>query len=102
MYTTALIVQVGERRICFYYTGRQHAGENLDALLAQREPQREQTAGDVGCVDQQQHGRRASSSAVTHAHRNDTEIDDLFVALLKERCRRDGVDRGYLTISVHT
>jgi hypothetical protein len=30
--TTALVVQVGERRICLYYTGRQHAGENLDAL----------------------------------------------------------------------
>lgn len=38
-YTTALIVQVGERRICLYYTGRQHAGENLEALLAQRELQ---------------------------------------------------------------
>jgi transposase len=41
MYTTALSVQVGERRICLYYTGRQHAGENLEALLVKREPQRE-------------------------------------------------------------
>jgi transposase len=40
MYTTALIVQVGERRICLYYTGRRHAGENLEALLGKREPQR--------------------------------------------------------------
>jgi transposase len=40
MYTTALVVQVGERRICLYYTGRQPAGENLAALLAPREPQR--------------------------------------------------------------
>ncbi len=40
MPTTALIVQVGERRICLSYTGRQHAGENLEALLAKREPQR--------------------------------------------------------------
>jgi hypothetical protein len=40
MQTTALIVQVGEQRICLYYTGRQHAGENLEALLAQREAQR--------------------------------------------------------------
>jgi transposase len=37
MQTTALIVQVGERRICLYYTGRRHAGENLEALLTQRE-----------------------------------------------------------------
>jgi len=41
MQTTALIVQVGERRICLYYTGRQHAGEKLAALLAKREPQRD-------------------------------------------------------------
>jgi hypothetical protein len=40
MQTTALIVQVGERRICLYYTGRRHAGENLEALLAKREPGR--------------------------------------------------------------
>jgi transposase len=37
--TTALIVQVGERRICLYYTGRRHAGENLAALLTNREPE---------------------------------------------------------------
>jgi transposase len=38
--TTALIVQVGERRIGLYYTGRRQAGENLEGLLAQREPGR--------------------------------------------------------------
>jgi hypothetical protein len=41
MHTTALIVEVGGRRICLYYTGRRHAGENLDARLTQREPGRE-------------------------------------------------------------
>src|SRR6185369_2806538 len=40
MQTTALIVQVGARRICLYYTGRRHAGENLDALFRKREPGR--------------------------------------------------------------
>jgi transposase len=38
--TTALIVQVGERRMCLYYTGRRHAGENLEQLLSRREPGR--------------------------------------------------------------
>jgi len=37
MYTTALVVTVGERTICLYYSGRCHAGENLKALLAQRQ-----------------------------------------------------------------
>jgi transposase len=40
MQTTALIVQGGDRRICLYYTGRRHAGENLAALLTKREPGR--------------------------------------------------------------
>jgi transposase len=40
MQTTALIVQVGDRRICLYYTGRYHAGENLETLLTKREPGR--------------------------------------------------------------
>jgi hypothetical protein len=37
MFTTALVVRVGERLICLYYSGRDHAGENLAALLTQRE-----------------------------------------------------------------
>lgn len=41
MQTTALIVQVGSRRICLYYTGRRHAGENLETLLTKREPGRD-------------------------------------------------------------
>jgi hypothetical protein len=36
MFTTALVVQVGEPTICLYYSGRAHAGENLAALLEQR------------------------------------------------------------------
>ena len=38
MYTTGLVIDYGERRICLYLSGRQHAGENLDALLQQRDP----------------------------------------------------------------
>jgi hypothetical protein len=41
MYTTGLIVQAGEQRICLYYAGRQHAGENLAALLSKREAERD-------------------------------------------------------------
>lgn len=37
MYTTVLMVKVGERMICLYYSGRAHAGENLRTLLTQRQ-----------------------------------------------------------------
>jgi transposase len=36
MFTTALVVRVGERLIALYYSGRSHAGENLAALLDKR------------------------------------------------------------------
>jgi len=41
MYTTALVVKVGERTVCLYYSGRDHAGENLKALLARRQAERD-------------------------------------------------------------
>jgi transposase len=41
MFTTALVVKVGERTICLYYSGRRHAGENLEALLKQRQADQE-------------------------------------------------------------
>src|SRR5215471_13191827 len=37
MYTTGLVVQQGEHTICLYMAGRAHAGENLEALLTQRD-----------------------------------------------------------------
>jgi transposase len=37
MFTTALVVKWGERTICLYDSGRSHAGENLQALLEQRQ-----------------------------------------------------------------
>lgn len=36
MYTTALVVRVGEQTIGLSYAGRAHAGENRKALLAKR------------------------------------------------------------------
>jgi transposase len=41
MYTTALVVKVGEQTICLYYSGRAHAGENLKALLRGRQAERD-------------------------------------------------------------
>jgi len=35
--TGILMVKVGERMICLYYSGRAHAGENLRTLLTQRQ-----------------------------------------------------------------
>jgi transposase len=82
MQTTALIVQVGERRICLYYTGRRHAGENLARLLTQREPGRDKplvmsdalssnNAGEAGLI---------RCHCLAHGRRKFTELAEDFPA----------------------
>jgi hypothetical protein len=82
MYTTALIVQVGERRICLYYTGRQHAGENLDALLAQREPQREKplVMSDALTSNNAAEAHVIRCHCLAHGRRKFSELDEVFPA----------------------
>lgn len=36
IFTTGILAQVGEHRIALFFTGRQHAGENLEKVLEQR------------------------------------------------------------------
>jgi transposase len=82
MYTTALIVQVGERRICLYYTGRQHAGENLDALLAKREPQREKplVMSDALSSNNTEETHLIRCHCLAHGRRKFSELDEVFPA----------------------
>src|SRR4029450_11713163 len=48
MYTTGLVVQQDEHTICLYFSGRAHAGENLEALLTRREAGRDKPRGVAG------------------------------------------------------
>jgi hypothetical protein len=82
MYTTALIVQVGERRVCLYYTGRQHAGENLAALLAQREPQREKplVMSDALSSNNAEETHLIRCHCLAHGQRKFSELDEVFPA----------------------
>jgi transposase len=82
MQTTALIVQVGERRICLYYTGRRHAGENLDALLTKREPGREKPLVMSDAL-RSNHAEEASlirCHCLAHGRRKFTELEEDFPA----------------------
>lgn len=38
IFTTGVVAQAGPYHIALFFTGRQHAGENLDQLLRQRQP----------------------------------------------------------------
>ena len=41
IFTTGIISTSGDRKIAIFHTGRRHAGENLEALLEKRAPDRE-------------------------------------------------------------
>ena len=82
MSTTALIAQVGARRICLYYTGRQHAGENLDALLAQRAPQGEKplVMSDALASNSTAEERLIRCHCLAHGRRKFSELEEVFPA----------------------
>ncbi len=80
MQTTALIVQVGERRICLYYTGRRHAGENLEVLLRKREPGREKplVMSDALGSNQAEEAGLIRCHCLAHGRRKFRELVDDF------------------------
>ena len=82
MQTTALLVQAGERRICLYYTGRLHAGENLAALLTKREPGRDKplVRSDALSHNQAEEAPRIRCQCLAHARRQFSELADDFPA----------------------
>jgi hypothetical protein len=80
MQTTALIVQVGARRICLYYTGRRHAGENLEGLLTQREPGRDKplVMSDALPSNNAEETHLIRCHCLAHGRRKFSELDEDF------------------------
>lgn len=80
MQTTALIVEVGERRICLYYTGRRHAGENLAVLLTQREPQRSKplVMSDALSSNKAEEAGLIRCHCLAHGRRKFSELEEDF------------------------
>jgi len=82
MSTTALIAQVGAQRICLYYTGRQHAGENLDMLLRQRAPQWEKplVMSDALASNSADEEQLIRCHCLAHGRRKFSELEEVFPA----------------------
>jgi len=82
MQTTALIVQVGTRRICLYYTGRRHAGENWAALLLKREPGRGKplVMSDALSRNKAEENTLIRCHCLAHGRRKFSELDETFPA----------------------
>lgn len=88
MFTTGLVVQVGAHTICLYYSGRDHAGENLQSLLLQRQAgldkplvmsdalSRNEVASGVGSTSDENGLIRCHCLA--HGRRQFSDLEDIF------------------------
>lgn len=81
IYTTALRCE-GVHRVCLFFTGRQHAGENLDDLMAWRPatlPRMLRMADALAANTLKRHGDRVVDlNCLTHARRQFVEIQAFF------------------------
>jgi hypothetical protein len=81
MYTTVLRFE-GERSICLYFTGRQHAGENLDDLLARRDaalpPIHWMSDGLAANTPKAHQDQALDLSCLVHGRRQFVDIDEFF------------------------
>jgi hypothetical protein len=81
MYTTVLRFE-GEHTICLYVTGRCHAGENLDTILAHRDPNLApiQWMSDALAANTPKHhrDRALDLNCLVHGRRQFTDIDAFF------------------------
>ena len=80
MFTTALVVQVGERTICLYYSGRAHAGDNLKALLEQRQAGLDKplVMSDALSRNEADEDRLIRCHCLAHGRRQFSDLQDVF------------------------
>jgi transposase len=80
MYTTALVVKVGDHTIYLYYSGRAHAGENLEALLTKREATHEKplVMSDALHSNDADETMLIRCHCLAHGRRKFSELEDVF------------------------
>jgi transposase len=80
MYTTALVVKVGERTICLYYSGRSHAGENLAALLKKRQDGRDRplVMSDALSSNEADEANLSRCHCLAHGRRKFSDLEEVF------------------------
>jgi hypothetical protein len=80
MYTTALVVNIGEHRIFLYYSGRSHAGENLKALLTKRATDQGKplVMSDALSSNEADETTLIRCHCLAHGRRKFSELEDVF------------------------
>lgn len=85
IFTTGILAQVGELRIALFFTGRKHAGENLQSVLEQRQeglPTPIQMSDGLAS-NQLNTGQTHQANCNAHSRRKYAELVDAF----PEECR---------------
>ena len=80
MYTTALVVKVGKRTICWYSSGRSHAGEHLASLFTQRQAGRHRplVMSDALSRNEADEAHRMRYHCLAHGRRQCSELAEGF------------------------
>ena len=80
MSTTALVVKVGEQRICLYDSGRAHAGDNRKALLSQRQAERAKplVMSEALSHNEADETRLSRCHCLAHGRRQCSDLEDVF------------------------
>jgi transposase len=85
IFTTGILAQVGELRIALFFTGRKHAGENLQSVLDQRQeglPKPIQMCDGLSC-NKLKAGQTLQANCNTHSRRKYADVVEAF----PEECR---------------
>jgi rRNA maturation protein Nop10 len=83
MFTTGLVVQVEQRVICLYRSGRAHAGDNLTDLLARREADQDKpiVMSDALAANQRDDDDTLiRCHCLAHGRRQFTDLEEVFPA----------------------
>jgi transposase len=80
MYTTALVAKQGAQTISLYFAGRAHAGENLAALLTQREEDRGKPVvmSDALSANTADEAALIRCHCLAHGQRKFRELEEVF------------------------
>ncbi len=80
--TTTVLLFEGEHSICLYFSGRRHAGENLDAILAHRDPDLSpiqwMSDGLAANTPKQHKQQTLDINCLIHGRRQFVELEDFF------------------------
>jgi len=103
MFTTGIISVVDGRRIALFYTGRNHAGENLGLLLLHRDPDRGPPIQMCDGLSQNVPAEFATmlANCMAHARRNFVNVAEIFpdqcrfvLEILKDVYKNDAIAKA--------